>query len=157
MKVKSIMRVKDLRVVGAQRVAQFTSTGKLREPGKNFALGLKPTADLSRPGFYFMVHPRKETVYARFYVGRQRSKQGFNNTASQLRLQRSSVGEVIMNAHVPFDVFFLPLEHMKPLTNGFMKGKFALLLTRSHNDKFQNMEEMNRMLSDNFKFYAQKY
>ena len=157
MKTKSIMRVKDLRVVGAVKVAQFTSSGKLREPGKDFVLGLKPVTDLSQPGFYFMVHPRRETVYARFYVGRQRSKQGFNNTASQLRLERSKVGEVIMNARVPFDIFFMPIERMKPLTTGFMKGKFALLLTRSHNDKFQNMEEMNRMLSDNFKFYAQKY
>lgn len=157
MKVKSIMRVKDLRNVGAIKVAQFTSSGKLREPGTNFALGLKPTADLSRPGFYFMVHPRRETVYARFYVGRQRSKQGFNNTASQLRLRRTLVGDAIMNVGIPFDIFFMPIEHMKPLTNGFMKGKFALLLTRSHNDRFQNIEELNRMLSDNFKFFAQKY
>ena len=157
MKTKTIMRLSDLRNVKAELVAKLALTGYLRNPKTPGDEASAPTADLTRPGFYFLVHENKATVFARYFVGRQRSKSGFANVASQIRALRSKTSETIMDERAGYFVYFMPIEAMKPLTTGFMKGKFALFLTRSHNDRFQNIEEMNRMLNDNFKFFAQKY
>ncbi|YP_010278171.1 hypothetical protein KNT57_gp004 [Shigella phage KNP5] len=46
---------------------------------------------------------------------------------------------------------------MKPLTTGFGKGQLALAFTRNHHSEYQTLEEMNRMLADNFKFVLQAY
>ena len=147
---RSVMRIKDLRNVNARQVATFNSSGYLKQmPGK--------TADFAAPGFYFLVRPNYGTVAARFFVGIQRSKSGFANTAAQLRLRRTGVGQRIMNFGKAFDVYFLPIESMKPITTGFSKGKFAMLMTSRHTSKYQTMDELNRMLNDNFKFSAQSY
>ena len=146
---RSNMRLKDLRNVGAKQVATFSTNGVLSKSSDD--------VDLSKPGFYFMVHRCYGTVAARFFVGIQRSKSGFANTASQLRNRRTSVGSRIMNSNSSFDVYFLSIDKMKPLTTAFGKGKLATVLTLAHSSKYQTMDELNRMLNDNFKFYAQAY
>ena len=114
---------------------------------------------LAEPGFYFMVKGASawRAVAARFYVGRQRSKSGFMNVLSQIRQGRSQLGRTMRSNNVIYDVYFIPADKMKPLTTGFGKGQLALAFTRKHNDSYQNLEEMNRMLNDNFKFVLQAY
>lgn len=112
--------------------------------------------DLTLPGFYFLVHARKEIVYSRYYVGRQRTKQGFLNIASQIKLNRSKVS-IFLNTQGTFLVYFIPADSMKALTTAHNKGRLQAFFTKNHFDGFQNLEEMNRLLNDNFKFFAQKY
>lgn len=114
---------------------------------------------LAEPGFYFMVkgNSNSRSVAARFYVGRQRSKSGFMNVLSQIRQGRSQLGRTMKSNSVVYTVYFIPANKMKPLTTGFGKGQIAMTFTRQHNDSFQNLEEMNRMLNDNFKFTLQSY
>lgn len=114
---------------------------------------------LTEPGFYFMVKGGSDwrQVAARFYVGRQRSKSGFLNVLSQIRQGRSQLGRTMRSNGVLYTVYFIPAGKMKSLTTGFGKGQLALMFTPKHNDAFQNLEEMNRMLNDNFQFVLQSY
>lgn len=117
---------------------------------------------LSNPGFYFLVSKfggpfDSPCVSARFYVGNQRSKQGFSAVLSHIRQRRSQLARTIANNNVPYAVFYLPASKMKPLTTGFGKGQLALAFTRNHHSEYQTLEEMNRMLADNFKFVLQAY
>ncbi|CAL4858234.1 Ndd-like nucleoid disruption protein [Acinetobacter phage vB_AbaM_Konradin] len=150
---KSLMMLKDLRLVKSQFIARLTAKGALYEPHTTEP----PVSDLTKPGFYFLVHTSRQEVYARFYVGRQRTGSGLRNIVSQIRLRRTKTGEMIMGSFSSFDIHYVSLDKMKAITNGYGKGKLALALTRQHSDSFQNLEEMNRMLNDNFKFRAQKY
>lgn len=113
--------------------------------------------ELAAPGFYFFSHRGKGIVVARFYIGRQRSKSGLRNIASQIRTRRSNVGNRIMDGATVYDIFFIPVDKMKTLTTAFGKGKLGTLLSRAHVTQYQNLEEMNRMLNDHFKFYSQNY
>lgn len=151
--VRSQMMVKDLRLAKAQLIVRFTNIGALFEPKTNEP----PVSNLNAPGFYFFVRADRQEVYARFYVGRQRTKSGLRNICSQIRKERTKTGQAIMDTCTNFDVYFVPLDKMKAITNGFGKGKWALKFVRQHSDDFQNLEEMNRMLNDNFKFRAQAY
>ena len=151
--MRNYMTKEDLENAGAVQVL----TVKNGEP-----LGYVDNSILATPGFYFMVRfssllSRTNLVAARFYVGRQRSKSGFMNVLSQIRAGRSQLGRTMSNNNVIYDVMFIPANKMKPLTTGFGKGQLALTFTRQHNDSFQNLEEMNRMLNDNFKFTLQSY
>lgn len=151
--MRNYMTKEDLENAGAVQVL----TVKNGEP-----LGYVDNSILATPGFYFMVRfssllSRTNLVAARFYVGRQRSKSGFMNVLSQIRAGRSQLGRTMSNNNVLYDVMFIPANKMKPLTTGFGKGQLALTFTRQHNDSFQNLEEMNRMLNDNFKFTLQSY
>ncbi|QOQ37643.1 nucleoid disruption protein [Escherichia phage vB_EcoM_WL-3] len=117
---------------------------------------------MSNPGFYFLVSKfggpfDSPCVSARFYVGNQRSKQGFSAVLSHIRQRRSQLARTIANNNVPYTVFYLPASKMKPLTTGFGKGQLALAFTRNHHSEYQTLEEMNRMLADNFKFVLQAY
>lgn len=114
---------------------------------------------LAEPGFYFMVKGASDwrQVAARFYVGRQRSKTGFLNVLSQIRQGRSQLGRTLSSNNQIYDVYFIPASKMKPLTTGVGKGQLALMFTKKHDDAFQNLEEMNRILNDNFKFILQSY
>lgn len=154
------MKLSNLLFSKAKLVAQFvTRDGRLYEPNND----IKPTFDTSSPGFYFLVPlptlgEQDPDVYARFYVGRQRLKCGLENVAAQLRLQRSMTGKKIMGTNFQFDVYYINIKNIKPLTTGYPKtGKIALALTRKHKGDYQNLEELNRILNDNFKFVAQKY
>ncbi|AZU98642.1 nucleoid disruption protein [Acinetobacter phage AbTZA1] len=150
---KSLMMLKDLRLVKGQFIARLTAKGALYEPHTTEP----PVSDLNKAGFYFFVHTNRQEVYARFYVGRQRTSSGLRNIVSQIRLRRSKTGDTLMDSFSSFDIYYVSLDKMKAITNGFGKGKLALALTRQHSEGFQNLEEMNRMLNDNFKFRAQKY
>ena len=147
------MEVKDLKLAKGQHIARMTASGRLYEPHTTEP----PVSDLTKPGFYFFAHAKRQTVYARFYVGRQRTKAGLRNVVSQIRLQRSTTGEIMMNSMEAFDIYFISLDKIKVLSNGFGKGKLALAFTPQYSEDYQNLEEINRMMSDNFKFYAQKY
>ena len=116
-----------------------------------------PSEELERPGFYFLVQHHNKTASARFYVGRQRSKSGFKNVLSQMRAGRSQLGRTIRDNGVLYEVHYLPIEKTKSLTTAYGKGRVASLFTSVHNEAFQNLEEINRMLSDNFHFTLQSY
>ena len=148
---KSFMFTSDLLKSGAKQVAILTKSGFL----KNHDL-LQKEEDTSKQGFYFLVG-NDDVVAARFYIGRQRSKCGMECTTRHIRNKRSKVCTLIMESEAQYDVYYIPTEKMKPLTTGHNKGKLAMMVTRSHNDRYQNIEEMNRMLSDNFKFKFQKF
>lgn len=144
----------DLKKVKAQHIADLVpTTGTLTEPKTNEP----PVSGLANPGFYFLVVPRTNEVVARFFVGRQRSKSGFKATVSHIKTQRSATGVTICELANKYSVLFVSVDKMKALTNGYGKGKWALKFTRQHSDDFQNLDEMNRMLNDNFKFYTQGY
>ena len=119
--------------------------------------------ELCKPGFYFMApwfrdtDEKNMTVSARFYVGRQRSNKGFSSVLSHIRAGRSQLARTMANNGVLYAVYFIPHNKMKPLTTGFGKGQISMAFTKQHNDAFQNLEEMNRILNDNFKFVLQRY
>lgn len=148
------MTVTDLNNAGA------TVIGTIK--GGEWVFGTPHKDILSNPGFYFLVSKfggpfDSPCVSARFYVGNQRSKQGFNAVLSHIRQRRSQLARTIANNNVPYAVFYLPASKMKPLTTGFGKGQLALAFTRNHHSEYQTLEEMNRMLADNFKFVLQAY
>ncbi|ANZ51438.1 nucleoid disruption protein [Enterobacteria phage GiZh] len=144
------MAVTDLNNAGA------TVIGTIK--GGEWFLGTPHKDILSKPGFYFLVNEFDGScVSARFYVGNQRSKQGFSAVLSHIRQRRSQLARTIANNNVPYTVFYLPASKMKPLTTGFGKGQLALAFTRNHHSEYQTLEEMNRMLADNFKFVLQAY
>lgn len=135
-------------------VAVKNKLGYLVEPNQDKAI--YPKADLTKQGFYFLTNAKSEVV-ARFYIGRQRSKCGFEAVIRHVRDKRSAVCKNLMDAFENHNVYYIPSERMKPLTTGVNKGTVGLLMTRSHNDRFQNLEEMNRILNDNFKFLFQRF
>ncbi|AIS73315.1 nucleoid disruption protein [Escherichia phage ECp13] len=148
------MTVTDLNNAGA------TVIGTIK--GGEWVFGTPHKDILSTPGFYFLVSKfggpfDSPCVSARFYVGNQRSKQGFSAVLSHIRQRRSQLARTIANNNVPYTVFYLPASKMKPLTTGFGKGQLALAFTRNHHSEYQTLEEMNRMLADNFKFVLQAY
>ncbi|WRN92411.1 Ndd-like nucleoid disruption protein [Shigella phage vb_GEC_SH_GT] len=148
------MTVTDLNNAGA------TVIGTIK--GGEWVFGTPHKDILSNPGFYFLVSKfggpfDSPCVSARFYVGNQRSKQGFSAVLSHIRQRRSQLARTIANNNVPYAVFYLPASKMKPLTTGFGKGQLALAFTRNHHSEYQTLEEMNRMLADNFKFVLQAY
>ena len=148
------MTVTDLNNAGA------TVIGTIK--GGEWVFGTPHKDILSNPGFYFLVSKfggpfDSPCVSARFYVGNQRSKQGFSAVLSHIRQRRSQLARTIANNNVPYTVFYLPASKMKPLTTGFGKGQLALAFTRNHHSEHQTLEEMNRMLADNFKFVLQAY
>ena len=148
------MTVTDLNNAGA------TVIGTIK--GGEWVFGTPHKDILSNPGFYFLVSKfggpfDSPCVSARFYVGNQRSKQGFSAVLSHIRQRRSQLARTIANNNVPYTVFYLPASKMKPLTTGFGKGQLALEFTRNHHSEYQTLEEMNRMLADNFKFVLQAY
>lgn len=148
------MTVTDLNNAGA------TVIGTIK--GSEWVFGTPHKDILSNPGFYFLVSKfggpfDSPCVSARFYVGNQRSKQGFSAVLSHIRQRRSQLARTIANNNVPYTVFYLPASKMKPLTTGFGKGQLALAFTRNHHSEYQTLEEMNRMLADNFKFVLQAY
>lgn len=114
-----------------------------------------PAADLAEPGFYFAVRKQTGLVHARFFVGKTRSATGFMNVVSKVNQQRSFTMKA-MSANA-YDIFFVAIDKMKPLTTGFGKGQLALAFTRQHTSSYQTMDELNRLLADNFKFVLQKY
>lgn len=150
---KPYLKTEQLKKAGAQRVAFLTRAVTLVG---DLNLRTKPTADLTRDGFYFIVNGGGLTV-ARYYVGRQRSKAGFEHVIRKMRKEKTSTNAKILNSFETYEIYWLPTVAMKPVTTGVNKGPIALLLTKAHNDRFQNLEEMNRMLNDNFKFLFQKY
>lgn len=148
------MTVTDLNNAGA------TVIGTIK--GGEWVFGTPHKDILSNPGFYFLVSKfggpfDSPCVSARFYVGNQRSKQGFSAVLSHIRQRRSQLARTIANNNVPYTVFYLPASKMKPLTTGFGKGQLALAFTRNHHSEYETLEEMNRMLADNFKFVLQAY
>lgn len=148
------MTVTDLNNAGA------TVIGTIK--GGEWVFGTPHKDILSNPGFYFLMSKfggpfDSPCVSARFYVGNQRSKQGFSAVLSHIRQRRSQLARTIANNNVPYTVFYLPASKMKPLTTGFGKGQLALAFTRNHHSEYQTLEEMNRMLADNFKFVLQAY
>lgn len=122
-------------------------------------IGYVDPSVLAEPGFYFMVKGACDwrQVACRFYVGRQRSKCGFLNVLSQIRRGRSQLGRTLANNGNVYQVLYVPVSKMKALTTGYGKGQLSLMFTRQHNEAFQNITEMNRMLADNFKFILQSY
>ena len=148
------MTVTDLNNAGA------TVIGTIK--GGEWVFGTPHKDILSNPGFYFLVSKfggpfDSPCVSARFYVGNQRSKQGFSAVLSHIRQRRSQLARTIANNNMAYTVFYLPASKMKPLTTGFGKGQLALAFTRNHHSEYQTLEEMNRMLADNFKFDLQAY
>ena len=148
------MTVTDLNNAGA------TVIGTIK--GGEWVFGTPHKDILSNPGFYFLVSKfggpfDSPCVSARFYVGNQRSKQGFRAVLSHIRQRRSQLARTIANNNVAYTVFYLPASKMKPLTTGFGKGQLSLAFTRNHHSEYQTLEEMNRMLADNFKFVLQAY
>lgn len=150
--VKPYMSVNHLEKSNAKIVAVMKNDGNLFESDK---FEKYPTENLTKHGFYFLVS--NGVVAARFYIGRQRSKCGFEAVARHIRAGRSKVCKQIIAADQVYAVYYVAIEHMKPLTVAVNKNKIGTMLTRSYNDRFQNLEEMNRILSDNFKFSFQKF
>lgn len=151
---KIVLTLDILRESKAELIGVFHKNGDFCKPFTN----TYPIVDLMRQGFYFFVNKTSDEVSARFYMGRRRSECGFENGClRKIRKHDTKVGEAIMLADTSFDVYYISSEKMKRLTTAFGKGKMLTMMTSSHNDRYQNLEEMNRMLNDNFKFEFQKY
>lgn len=150
--LKPIMSTKHLDKSNAKIVAVMKNDGHLFETDKFVDY---PKEDLTKAGFYFLVN--NEIVVARFYIGRQRSKCGFEAVARHIRAGRSKVCKQIISSGKTYAVYYASIDQMKPLTVAVNKGAIGTILTRAYNDRYQNLEEMNRMLSDNFEFLYQKF
>lgn len=115
--------------------------------------------DLNTKGFYFFLDPRANVCLARFFVGEQRSAQGFAAVLTHIRLRRSRVAELMMIPEKTGNlmVVHVPVVRMKYLTSAFAKGRIAKAFSRTLSDPYQNMSQVNRQLNDIFKFKLQKY
>lgn len=150
---KSPLTLSQMQKCKPELVAEKDPKGWLVEPDDQPKY---PTADLTQQGFYFVVDGFDEVV-ARFYIGRQRSKCGLEAVFRHIRSRRSAVCHKLMDANQWHEIWYVPSERMKPITTAVGKGTIGTLVTRSHNDRFQNLEEMNRMLNDVFTFKYQKH
>ena len=149
--LRKVMTRDDLHYAGMKHVGKFTKDGKLTD------LNVQEFPhDANIPGFYFFLNTYTDEVWARFYIGRQRTKGGLQKILSQLRTQRGSTAIQMMNADTYFRIYYVSPTNMKPLTNAFGKSTLGQMFTRQHSEEYQNFEEMNRMLNDNFIFVAQK-
>lgn len=149
MTFKRSMVRNDVLAVGGTVIAQVKN-------GEFF--GGEPLPEVTAaPGFYFMVKGEAghRLVSARFYVGRQEKKQGFRAVLGNIRSDRSQANRTMHYNNVVYDVLYVPIEKMKPLTTGLGKGQLALAFTKRHNEAYQNLTEMNRMLAHNFEFVLQ--
>lgn len=152
--VKKQMTLENLNSTKPELIGLFLKTGAFIDVNTQ----KYPSVDLKRQGFYFFVSKSTSNVVARFYIGRRRSQCGFENGVRRhILAEKTSVGKSIMNANTDFYVFYVPSENMKTLTTAFGKNKIGQMLTRPHNDRYQNLEEINRMLNDNFVFTFQKF
>lgn len=140
-----VMTITHLESVSAKFVGALTYGVMTQEPQVN----------LAEPGFYFAVRKQTGLVHARFFVGKTRSATGFMNVVSKVNQKRSFTMNAMCNNQ--YDIFFVAIDKMKPLTTGFGKGQLALAFTRQHTSSYQTMDELNRLLADNFKFVLQKY
>ncbi|AIZ02051.1 nucleoid disruption protein [Escherichia phage vb_EcoM-VR5] len=124
-----------------------------------YKIGRPSKETAAQPGFYFFVKGVGENriVAARFYVGNQRSGQGLDGVLKNIRSARSQANRTMKTNNVLYEVLYVPASKMKPLTTGFGKGQIAMAFTRNHSSDLQTLEEMNRMLADNFKFILQSY
>lgn len=159
---RTILKRADLEAIGAVHVCSIKNGEYIDIDGK----AVLPNREiLSESGFYFLVRGRvpgyvRKTLHqcdARYYVGRQRCKQGFTAVVNSIRRRISNTSYLLATNNIGYDVLFVPTTKMKPLTTGYGKGQIAMAFTSSHNDRYQNLQEMNRMLNDNFKFYYQVY
>lgn len=124
-----------------------------------YQIGRPSKETAAQPGFYFFVKGVGESriVAARFYVGNQRSAQGLDGVLKNIRSARSQANRTMKTNSILYEVLYVPASKMKPLTTGFGKGQIAMAFTRNHHSEYQTLEEMNRMLADNFKFILQSY
>lgn len=145
---KTLMTRDVLTSVGA------TTIGHIKN-GKT--VGRIPDEVMAQPGFYFVVKGEgpNRLVAARFAIGRQKTRQGFKGVLSNIRSDRSHANRTMHYNDVTYEVLYLPIEKMKPLTTGIGKGQLALIFTKRHDESFQNLTEMNQMLADNFTFALQ--
>lgn len=142
--MKSIMTLNTLTIAGADNIAQVVK-GKMPYATSH---------DNSQPGFYFFVNKKTQLVDARFFAGRQRSKQGLNGIIGNInRIDCTYVA--LMLRRGTYDVYFIHADKMKPLTTGHGKGQIAMAFTRSYQSPYQTLTEVNQILGDNFKFTLQ--
>lgn len=140
-----LMTMTDLNMASPKFVGTLTRGLMTQEAG----------VDLAEPGFYFAVRAQTGLVHARFFAGKTRSGTGFMNVVSKINQGRSTPMKLMKQNE--YDIFFVAIDKMKPLTVGFGKGQLALAFTRQHQSSYQTMDELNRMLADNFSFVVQKY
>ncbi|UPW39398.1 putative nucleoid disruption protein [Escherichia phage vB_EcoM_ESCO47] len=149
--MNNYMTRRDILAAGGTTVA-YVQNGKYQsgEPSKAVA---------AQPGFYFFVKgfSNSRVVAARFYVGNQRSKQGLDGIVANIRKQRSQAARTMATNNVIYEVLYVPASKMKPLTTGIGKRQLVMAFTRNHSSDLQTLEEMNRILADNFKFILQSY
>lgn len=110
---------------------------------------------LTAPGYYFITQSRTKTVLARFYVGRTKRQEGFKSTFHNLRAMRSITGVLAMQTEL--DVYYVHAKDMKHLTTAFGKSKLMSMFTKCHSGEYNSLQEVNRMLSEGFKFKWQRY
>lgn len=145
--IKPNMNIDHLKLCNATKIANIN---------EGIISDVADKVDLSAAGFYFLVKEEDGLVYTRYYVARQRNKRGFGHIASKIRAMTTNVNLNVYEQGL-LGVYFLPHNNMKEITNAFGKGALKTFMTRRHSSDFQNLEELNRMLSDNFKFVLQKY
>lgn len=155
--VKTYLTLDALLNAGADVVCSVVNGNpvQINENGKHVPVRLGQSTK-SAPGFYFMVEPGEKTA-GRFYIGRQRTKIGLDAVLSHIRTGRSRMARQMANDFRVYDLLFIPVGSMKKLTTAYGKGSVRSMFTSEHNEAFQNLEEMNRMLNDHFKFTMQKY
>mgnify|MGYP004706979409 FL=1 len=130
----------DISNAGAEPAFQLTATTK--------SSNMNPI--LSQPGFYFLVNATNNVVVARYFVGNQRSKVGFNEKIPRFTTSpRSEVDKNICESleHVEYTIMYMPYSNMKYIINPD-RGQLQLMFTKSHTSVCQNFSEINRILND---------
>lgn len=111
--------------------------------------------DISKPGYYFVFAHDDERCLARYYCGRQRTQQGFTRAISHIRTGRSNVSRSIIDRGT-ISVYYIPVEKIKHLLNK-NRSFFVKTFSRTQSDIFENISEVNLLLSDQYKFLYQDY
>ena len=148
-KLKNALYKSDLSQAGAEPVFQLT----------NSISSSNMNEDLTQPGFYFLVHFKTDLVVARYFVGNQRNKVGFNEKISRFTTSpRSNVDHTIRDSlkHCEYTIMYMPYSNMKYIINPD-RGQLQLMFTKSHTSVCQNFSEINRILNDLYSFTFQVY
>lgn len=125
--------------------------------GKKFNIG-EDTSKFKVPGFYFLVDNSTNLVLSRYFIGNQRTNNGFVEKMGRFKAPRSYVDAKIGRLIELFGctVVYMDYKSVNQLLK-YNDKSILSWLTPNHTSKEQNYSEINRIINDKYTFVLQNY
>lgn len=138
-------------------LTQCGSVELKRIKGKDFDIG-EDTSKFKVPGFYFLVDNSTNLVLSRYFIGNQRTSNGFVEKLGRFKNPRSCVDSKIGRKIELFGctVVYMDYKSVNQLLKYHDKTIFSWLMP-NHTSKEQNYSEINRIINDKYTFILQSY